>query len=258
MKRVAKVAFRVVVPARFASTRLPGKPLLLIAGKPMIVHVLDRARESGAAEVLVATDDERIAQAVTSHGGRAVMTSPDHLSGTDRLAEVAEQEGWTDSDIIVNLQGDEPLMPAELVAQMGSSLEQHPEAGISTLATPITDAGELFNPNAVKVVLDDQGYALYFSRAPIPWARDAFALSRQTLPSGIPYLRHLGLYGYRVGTLREMARTAPAAIERAESLEQLRALAMGVRIHVTVAAQAPGPGVDTQEDLERVQAVLLG
>jgi 3-deoxy-manno-octulosonate cytidylyltransferase (CMP-KDO synthetase) len=224
----------------------------------MIVHVLERARESGAAEVLVATDDERIAQAVSAHAGRAVMTSPHHLSGTDRLAEVAAIEGWANDDIIVNLQGDEPLMPGELVAQMAHSLEQHSAAGISTLATPIADAGELFNPNAVKVVLDDQGYALYFSRAPIPWARDAFATGRETLPSGVPYLRHLGLYGYRVGTLRQMARTAPAAIERAESLEQLRALAMGVRIHVAVVAHAPGPGVDTQEDLERANAMLQG
>ncbi len=253
---MSKPGFRVVVPARFASTRLPGKPLLPIAGRPMIVHVLERARESGAAEVLVATDDERIVQAVTAHAGRAVMTSPDHLSGTDRLAEVAAIESWDDADIIVNLQGDEPLMPGALVAQMASALHEHPEAGISTLATPITEASELFNPNAVKVVLDARGYALYFSRAPIPWARDAFAQSREQLPEGIPYLRHLGLYGYRVGTLRQMARTAPADIERAESLEQLRALAMGVRIHVAIAATAPGPGVDTQEDLERANAAL--
>ncbi len=222
----------------------------------MIVHVLERAHESGASDVVVATDDERIAQAVAAHGGRAVMTSPDHLSGTDRLAEVAALENWADDDIVVNLQGDEPLMPGELVAQMASSLDQHKEAGISTLATPIHDAAELFNPNAVKVVLDDRGYALYFSRAPIPWARDAFARDRERLPEGIPYLRHLGLYGYRTSTLRQMASTPPAALERAESLEQLRALASGVRIHVTVAAQAPGPGVDTQEDLDRVQAIL--
>lgn len=249
-------AFRVVIPARYGSTRLPGKPLLPIAGRPMIAHVWERALEAGAQEVVVATDDERIVQAVRAFGGRAVMTSIDHASGTDRLAQVAREAGWAEDAIVVNLQGDEPLTPGRLVATIAQALEGDPSVGIATMAAPIHEASELFNPNAVKVVLDERGYALYFSRAPIPWARDAWAKARDVLPEGVTYLRHLGLYGYRVATLQRLARAPQVALERTESLEQLRALALGIRIHVTTLAEPPPAGVDTEEDRQRAEIAL--
>ncbi|MCB9637169.1 MAG: 3-deoxy-manno-octulosonate cytidylyltransferase [Sandaracinus sp.] len=253
--------FKVVIPARLASTRLPEKPLADVAGKPLVTRVWERAYDAGADEVIVAADDTRIVDVVTASGGRAVLTSPNHPSGTDRLAEVAASHGWRDDVIVVNLQGDEPLVPGALLRRLANALAEEPEAALATAATPITEPRELFSPSAVKVVVDDRGLALTFSRAPIPWARDAFgpllrAEPPNELPKGVPYLRHLGLYAYRVSTLKLLASTPPAAIEKAESLEQLRALAIGLRIHVTVLDQAPPPGVDTPEDLERVRALF--
>jgi 3-deoxy-manno-octulosonate cytidylyltransferase (CMP-KDO synthetase) len=211
---------------------------------------------AGADEVVVAVDDPRIAEAVQAAGGEAEMTSPDHASGTDRLAEVAEKREWGDDAIVVNLQGDEPLVPPELLARLAQSLDAHPSAGVATMAVPITEPAEVFSESAVKVVLDDGGFALYFSRAPIPWVRGAFGGAEPALPEGVPFLRHLGLYAYRVSTLRRISHAPRAALERAESLEQLRALALGVPIHVTVLEEAPPPGVDTPEDLERVRRCL--
>ena len=251
--------FRVVIPARFGSTRLPGKPLRKLAGRPLIAHVWARAVAAGATDVVVATDDERIVAAVVELGGRAVMTAVDHESGTDRLAEVAAREGWGDDEIVVNLQGDEPTMPAELIRAVAAALPAHPDAGIATLATPIATVAELFDLNVVKVVIDDQGKACYFSRAPIPWVRAAFTALGEPpaeLPHGVTFLRHLGLYAYRVGVLRRVAGASPRAGELAESLEQLRALAMGVAIQVGVTARAPGPGVDTEEDLAAAELEL--
>lgn len=250
-------SFRVVIPARHGSTRLPGKPLRLLAGRPMIEHVWRRALESGADEIVVACDDERIRDAVAGFGGRAVMTSPDHPSGTDRLAEVIAREGWPDDAVVVNLQGDEPSMPGAAVARVAAALRG--PAGIATLATPIRAVEDLFDPSVVKVVLDDAGMARWFSRAPIPWARDAFAGGRPAaLPDGVPYLRHLGLYAYRAAVVRRVTAAPPHPHERAESLEQLRALAMGIAIAVAVLEEAPGHGVDTEADLARVDRELRG
>jgi 3-deoxy-manno-octulosonate cytidylyltransferase (CMP-KDO synthetase) len=247
--------FCVIIPARFASSRLPGKPLLPIAGKPMIVHVWERALESGASQAFVATDDTRIADAVRAVGGRVVMTSPDHASGTDRLAEAVEQAGLSAETIIVNLQGDEPFVPGALLARLAQALHGNHAFGMATAATHIREVADVFNPNVVKVVLDAHDGALYFSRAPVPWVRDAFSLGRrpESLPDQVPFLRHIGLYAYRVETLRRVAAAAQAPFERAESLEQLRALWLGIRIHVTVVDQAPVHGVDTAEDLARVE-----
>lgn len=250
--------FRVVIPARFGSTRLPGKPLRAIAGKPMIEHVYRRAQESGARQIIVATDDSRIAAAVQAFGGEALMTSAEHVSGTDRLAEVAEQLGWSEQTIVVNLQGDEPLMRGHLVAAMARALADSPEASIATLAAPIADPKDLFNVGVVKVVLDAQKLALYFSRAPIPWVRDSYQLDAPPaqLPSATPVLKHFGLYGYRVSALRTLARTPVAPLEAAESLEQLRALHLGMRIRVEVTTEPLGRGVDTLEDLEEVDRLM--
>lgn len=251
------VPFRVVIPARYASTRLPGKPLVDLAGAPMIVRVLERASRSGAEEVIVATDDERVRDAVAAAGGDARMTRPEHPSGSDRIAEVARAAAWPAETIVVNLQGDEPLLPPDLPRRLAEALEANPSAGIATMAVPITEAEEVFAPSAVKTVLDDEGFALTFSRAPIPWAREAFADGPpKELPEGIPFLRHLGLYAYRIGTLQALADSPPSVIERAESLEQLRALSAGVTIHVTVLDEAPPPGIDTPADLERVRRAL--
>ncbi|MFW5920717.1 MAG: 3-deoxy-manno-octulosonate cytidylyltransferase [Polyangiales bacterium] len=254
------VEFRVVVPARYAASRLPGKPLRDIAGRPLVVHVLGAAQRAGASEVVVAVDDDRIHRAVEAAGGRALMTSPDHPSGTDRLAEVAATLEWPEDAIVVNLQGDEPLVPPELVAQLASALHAHPEAGIATMATPINDVDALFDSSVVKVVLDDAGFASYFSRAPIPWVRDRFDLGRRPaeLPAGVSFLRHLGMYAYRVGTLERLAQAPRSAHEQAESLEQLRALALGIRIHVTQVAEPPPRGVDTEADLERTRRAIEG
>jgi 3-deoxy-manno-octulosonate cytidylyltransferase (CMP-KDO synthetase) len=248
--------FSVVIPARYASTRLPGKPLVDIAGRPMVVHVAERAREAGAEDVIVATDDARVRDAVASHGHTAVMTRADHATGTDRIAEVASARDWPDDAIVVNVQGDEPRVPPGLIRAVAQQLADHGEAVVATACHPIRDAGEMFDPNAVKVVLDRNGCALYFSRAPIPWARDAFALERTRLPDDLPVYRHLGLYAYRCGFLRRYARLPPSAIERFESLEQLRVLWHGLRIAVAVTEEAPEPGVDTPEDLEKVRRAV--
>lgn len=245
--------FKIVVPARFASTRLPGKPLADIAGKPMVVRVAEAAAQAGASEVLVATDDRRVADAVTQYGIAVAMTRSDHPSGTDRIAEVAAQRGWGDEVIVVNVQGDEPLLDPRLVAAVAAELAADAEAAIATASHPIHDPAEFFNPNAVKVVTDIRGRALYFSRAPIPWARDAFAASRETLPSGLLPQRHIGLYAYRTGFLQRYQALAPAPCEQWESLEQLRALWHGFPIRVMSCRDAPAAGVDTPEDLERVR-----
>lgn len=210
---------------------------------------------SGADQVIVATDDQRIVDDVEACGGVAMMTSPNHASGTDRLAEVASTLGWGDDTVVVNLQGDEPCIPVELIQQVAAALLVKPGAGIATMATPITDAAELFNDNAVKVVADNAGMASYFSRAPIPWVRGVFHPGEvpAALPAGHPFLRHIGMYAYRAGVLKRLAAHAQAASERAESLEQLRALAMGIGIHVTTIAKAPAPGVDTEADLARAE-----
>lgn len=247
--------FKVVIPARYASSRLPGKPLADIAGKPMVLRVAERAVESGAEEVIVATDDARVQDAVEAGGFRAMLTSPEHASGTDRIAEVAARLGCADDDILVNVQGDEPLMPPELIRQCALSLTLHEAASIATLAHPLHSEAEFRNPNVVKVVTDAQGYALYFSRAPIPWPRDAFAAG-QSPPPDLPMLRHVGLYAYRAEFLAAFSGLAPAPLERFEMLEQLRALWHGYRIAVAVTTEAPGAGVDTPDDLERVRAIL--
>ena len=248
----APLDFVVAIPARYASTRLPGKPLLLIGGEPMIVHVARRALEAGAADVVIATDDERIADAVRPLGLVVCMTSADHASGTDRLAECAAQRGWADDRIVVNLQGDEPLCPPEAIRLVASTLAAS-GAQIATLALPVGAAAELFDPNVVKVVLDARGDALYFSRAPIPWVRDAMARDRATAPVSNA-LRHVGLYAYRGSALSAFPGLPPSPLEVLEALEQLRALHSGWRIAVAVAPfEFPG-GVDTPEDLERVAA----
>jgi 3-deoxy-manno-octulosonate cytidylyltransferase (CMP-KDO synthetase) len=248
--------FTVIIPARHASTRLPGKPLADIAGKPMVVRVALRAQQAGAARVVVATDDLRISTAVEAHGITACLTRPDHATGTDRLAEAAQILGLADDAIVVNVQGDEPLLSPVLIRSMADLLDRHPDAAIATACHPITDPAEAFNPNVVKVVLDHQHYALYFSRATIPWARDAFAGGRDAVPQGLPLYRHYGLYAYRVRFLRAYPTLAPASIERFEALEQLRALWHGFRIVVEITAGTPAPGVDTPEDLERVRALF--
>ncbi|MEB4591798.1 3-deoxy-manno-octulosonate cytidylyltransferase [Candidatus Thiothrix sp. Deng01] len=240
----------VVIPARYASSRLPGKPLRVLAGKTLIRHVYERAQAAGFATVLVATDDERIRAECESFGAEVVMTAATHETGSDRLAEVARLQGWEDEVIVVNLQGDEPLTPVVNLHQLARNLEQHPQAGIATLATPITDANDFANPNIVKVVRDEQGMALYFSRAPIPFQRDA------GMVVGDYALRHIGMYAYRAGFLRAFARMQPSLPERLEKLEQLRALSNGYRIHVDIAAEIPAVGVDTEEDAARVTALL--
>jgi 3-deoxy-manno-octulosonate cytidylyltransferase (CMP-KDO synthetase) len=247
--------FRVVIPARYASTRLPGKALMSIGGKPMVQWVYERACASGADEVLIATDDLLIVSAGHSFGAEVIMTASTHASGTDRIAEVARAQGWRESDIVVNVQGDEPLIPPALIRQVAELLATHDEAQIGTLATAIGSVEELLNPNVVKVVTDLQGRALYFSRAPIPWHRDGAGsgLTSQRVFSGSR--RHVGIYAYRVGALLRLASLEPTVLEQAERLEQLRALEHGFQIRVADAAQRPGPDVNTPEDFERVLAL---
>ncbi len=248
-------AFVVAIPARYGSKRLPGKPLLPIAGTPMVVHVARRALEAGAAEVIVATDDRRIELALADSGVAVAMTRVEHDSGSDRLAELAAQRGWPDDTIVVNLQGDEPLAPASGIRRVASALAESP-ASMATLATPLISAEELFDPNCVKVVRDDRGRALYFSRAPMPWPRDAFAANRNQLPDGVPFLRHIGIYAYRAGFLRMLAALPRSPLEKAESLEQLRALEHGHAIAVALAPEHFPAGVDTIEDLIRVDRIV--
>jgi 3-deoxy-manno-octulosonate cytidylyltransferase (CMP-KDO synthetase) len=248
-------AFHVVIPARYAASRLPGKPLRPLAGRPLISHVWDRGVESGASFVVVATEDERVRAAVEAFGGKVAMTSPAHASGTDRMCEVADREGWPDSAIAVNLQGDEPFLEGALIRRVALALHARRDVEIATLATPIFDPGELFDPNVVKVVVDERGHGVYFSRAPIPWIRGRFEPGRvpDALPEGTPFLRHIGLYAYRVGALRRICACPPGTWERAESLEQLRALAMGMAIHVEIEPGVASRGVDTSADLERAE-----
>jgi len=247
--------FRVVVPARYASSRLPGKPLADIGGRPMVLHVVERALQAGAESVVVATDDARVRAAVEAAGYQAIMTSPDHQSGTERLVEVAEILGWDDDSLVVNVQGDEPLIDPALIREAARQLVLHDDAVMATLAHPIHDHADFINPNVVKVVADEAGYALYFSRAPIPWPRDAFA-DKHPMPHELGALRHIGLYAYRAGFLRTYASLAASPLERHEMLEQLRVLWHGYRISLGVTASAPAPGVDTPEDLARVRALF--
>jgi len=248
--------FKVVIPARYASTRLPGKPLLNIAGKPMIAHVCERAREADADEIIVATDDDRIFQTVSDLGIKAVMTRPDHQSGTERIAEVAQQCGWDEDQIIVNLQGDEPLIPPAYIREVAAALAGQKQAGIATLAAEIKDPEEIFNPNAVKVVLNNAGYALYFSRAPIPWERDRFTASGGKPSGKMPYLRHIGMYAYTVDFLNRYCLWDTSLLESVESLEQLRILWHGEAVLVKTVDKTPDAGVDTKEDLIRVEQVF--
>lgn len=248
--------FSVIVPARYGSTRFPGKALADLGGKPMVVRVCERARASGAGRVCVATDDERIARAVRAQGYEARMTRADHASGTDRVAEAAAALGLADDAIVVNVQGDEPLIAPALIGGVAAALERDAEASVSTACHPIGDAASVFNPNVVKVVLDARGRALYFSRAPIPYARDAYAAGGREPPAGLPCYRHLGIYGYRVAFLERYAKLAPSPLERFEALEQLRVLWHGYRIAVTVSSHDAPPGVDTPQDLETVRALF--
>lgn len=244
---------RIVIPARYASTRLPGKPLADILGKPMIVRVAEATQACPNEGIWVATDHEDIRAAVETHGFKAVLTRSDHASGTDRIAEVASRLGWADEEIVVNVQGDEPMIDPTLVSAVAAALGEDAEAAIATASHVISNAADFFNPNVVKVVCDRHGRALYFSRAPIPWQRDAFAISQTSLPNGFAAQRHIGLYAYRVGFLRQYGQLAPAQLERDEALEQLRALWHGYAIRVVGCVEAPAAGVDTPEDLERVR-----
>lgn len=254
------MSFTVVIPARYASTRFPGKPLVELAGKTMVQHVYERSLESGASRVIVATDDARIESVAKGFGAEVCMTSADHPSGTDRLQEVVNKIGLADHEIVVNVQGDEPLIPAKLIDQVADNLAAHQDAGISTLAEPIETKTDLLNSNVVKVVTDIRGMALYFSRAPIAWPRDMMANNElpEALPSLFAWRRHIGIYAYRVGFLNAYVQWSPAPIEKTESLEQLRALFNGVSIHVANAVEAPPAGVDTPEDLERLKRIMEG
>lgn len=248
--------FKVVIPARYGSTRLPGKPLLDIGGKPMVVRVAQRAAASGASDIWVATDHQGVADAVRAHGYNCMITAADHPSGTDRIAEVAAALGWADEQIVVNVQGDEPLIAPTLIRQVAEQLDRHPHAAISTACHPIRDRESMFNPNQVKVVMDRAGDALYFSRAPIPYARDGFAAPGQAWPKDFPAYRHIGIYGYRAAFLKVYGQLQPAPIEQFEALEQLRALWHGYGITVAVEDHPPAPGVDTPDDLEQVRKLV--
>jgi 3-deoxy-manno-octulosonate cytidylyltransferase (CMP-KDO synthetase) len=248
--------FRVVIPARYGSTRLPGKPLRNLAGKPMIRHVYERGLDSRAQTVIVATDDERIQRAVEAFGGRACLTSPEHSSGSDRVCEVVERMAWREDEIVVNLQGDEPAMPGALVRQVAEALAAREDLGMATLCEPMEDARDVLNVHVVKVVTDAQGLALYFSRAPIP-ADPSFDESQADhIPTAVGCRRHIGLYAYRVGFLKRFVGWPACALERRERLEQLRVLWNGERILVIEAQQRAGHGVDTEQDLERASALL--
>jgi len=247
--------FTVIVPARLASTRLPNKPLANINGVPMVVRVAQRAALSAATQVVVAADSPQIVKACEEHGVRVLLTQVNHPSGSDRLAEASQLLGLSAQDMVVNVQGDEPLIDPQLINDVASLLNQHPHASMSTAAHPIHDLAEFTNPNVVKVVIDQAQLAMYFSRAPIPWWRDGFANGVNSLPQPAA-LRHIGIYGYRVGFLQSFPQLPPAPVEQGEALEQLRALWHGHKIAVHVTDKAPGPGVDTPEDLARVQALF--
>ena len=248
----------VVIPARFASVRLPGKPLADIAGKPMIARVCERAMASGVGPVVVASDDERVASAARACGAEAVLTSGAHATGTDRIAEVAALRGLDPATVVVNVQGDEPLLPPGLIGQVAANLSRREDFAIATLCEAIEREDDVFDPDVVKVVFDERGRAAYFSRAPIPYCRGRFDARTGAAPASLPRLhhRHIGLYAYRAGFLSRFTSLAPAPIERAESLEQLRAIHYGDPIHVEEARERPGPGVDNAADLERVRAIF--
>jgi len=250
------MSFTVVIPARYGSTRLPGKPLLDIAGKPMVQRVWEQASRSAASSLVIATDDTRIREVAEGFGAQVCMTSAQHPSGTDRLQQVAREMAWDDEQIVVNVQGDEPLIPPAVIDQVAANLATRPQAGMATLCEPLEKLEELLNPNAVKVVADREGMALYFSRAPIPWPRDAFAQTRDAMPSQGQWQRHIGIYAYRTRFLHQYVTWEPAPLELLESLEQLRALYNGERIHVAPAVQPVPGGVDTQQDLDAVCASL--
>lgn len=247
--------FKVVIPARYASSRLPAKPLLDIGGQPMVVRVANQALASGAEEVVVATDHTDIFAAVVSHGFKAVMTREDHVSGTDRLAEVAAHFKWADDVVVVNVQGDEPLIDPKLIQQVAHDLGEHHHASIATVCHAIHDKETMLNPNVVKVVMDAGGYAMYFSRAPIPYPRDAFAQSLD-LPNELPVYRHVGIYAYRASFLHAYTKLSSAPIEKFEALEQLRAMWHGYKISLSVVSEAPATGVDTHDDLELVRNII--
>ncbi len=253
--RPQALEFYVVIPARYASTRLPGKPLLDIAGKPMVVWVAERARNSGAKQVIVATDDTRILDVVRQYGHQVMMTRVDHVSGTDRIAEVALAQQWPDDAIVVNVQGDEPLIEASLIVEVANTLNNHPESVMATACHAIHNKADFLNPNIVKVVLDSQDNALYFSRAPIPYPRDAFANNLE-LPESMPIYRHIGIYAYRAKFLNQYAGLQASVLEQIESLEQLRVLHHGYKISVSVSQNAPAAGIDTQEDLDYVRSLM--
>lgn len=252
------MGFTVVIPARYASTRLPGKPLLAIAGKPMIQHVYEQASLSEADQVIIATDDKRIEAAAKGFGASVCMTSAEHESGTDRLQEVANKLALADNEIIVNVQGDEPLIPPSVIDQVAANLAANDQASVSTLCEPIDNIADVMNPNIVKVVFDCNGYALYFSRAPIPWCRGSFSVTSPSLlpESGASYYRHVGIYGYRVALLNRFVQWPVSSIESTEKLEQLRVMANGVRIHVAESLELIPGGVDTQDDLLRIQQLI--
>ncbi|MEM7404922.1 MAG: 3-deoxy-manno-octulosonate cytidylyltransferase [Pseudomonadota bacterium] len=246
----------VVIPARLASTRLPGKVLKPLAGKPMVQHVWERAVQADVGDVLIATDDARVAEVARAFGAQVEMTAADHSSGTDRIAEVAARRAWAAAHVVVNVQGDEPLIPPANIAQVARNLSDRPGFQMATLAEPL-GAEDLHNPGAVKVTVDRHGRALYFSRATIPWYRDAFASAPDAGPPPASLLRrHIGIYAYRAGFLAEFVAAGPCELERAEALEQLRALFHGAQIHVDDADELPGPGVDTQRDLARAEQLL--
>ena len=251
-----RLTFKVIIPARLRSTRLPGKMLADIGGKPLVAWVAERARESGAEQVVIATDHQSIADAVANLGWKVCTTSIDHPTGTDRLAEAVDLLRLRNDEIVVNVQGDEPLIDPELIRKVAAELALRPNAAIATAVHPIVDAASFFDPNVVKVVFDANGYAQYFSRAPIPYARDAFAESRERLPEGFPAYRHIGIYAYRVSFLREYTALSQTQAEKFEALEQLRALGHGYRIAVAFWSKPMHAGVDTQADLDRVRAVL--
>ncbi|MEI7038063.1 3-deoxy-manno-octulosonate cytidylyltransferase [Fulvimonas yonginensis] len=253
----ASPSFIVAIPARYGSTRLPAKPLRAIGGVPMVVRVAQRALQAGASQVVVAVDDRRIAHALAGQGVDVCMTRPDHASGSDRLAECAARYGWPDDAIVVNLQGDEPFAPVAGIREVARALAED-DAPVATLATPIAEAHELFDPNVVKLARTAQGRALYFSRAPLPWARDAFAKGREALPPDVPFLRHIGIYAYRAGFLARYTGLPRTPLEQAESLEQLRVLEHGFPIAVRLTPEPFPPGIDTEADLERAERWLAG
>lgn len=257
MKKLSNIKlaeFYVVIPARYASTRLPGKPLLDIAGKPMVVWVAERAKQSGAKHVVIATDDMRIVDAVAPYGHSVVMTRTDHISGTDRIAEVAINQSWADDAIVVNVQGDEPLIEPALIAEVAEALRRNELAVMATACYRIYKKADFINPNVVKVVLDAQSNAQYFSRAPIPYPRDTFV--NNELSVDVHAYRHIGIYAYRVGFLKKYAELSSSSTEQVESLEQLRVLYHGFKVSVSISENAPFSGVDTQEDLDYIRQVM--